>query len=80
MTNVRAPSFDADLCVSTVFPFPCIRGHHFVKLASNKVPVYTEIVEAGKKGDTIYIDIGCCSKLNRATFSDSMQLIGSSGY
>lgn len=48
---------------SSVFPFPCIRGYHFIKLASAKVSVYKDIVEAGKKGDTVYLDIGCCSKL-----------------
>lgn len=62
----------ADSRSSSVFPFPCIRGYNFIKLASSKVSVYRNIVEAGKKGDTIYLDIGCCRESNEYMWPHSV--------
>ncbi|KAI0084992.1 hypothetical protein BDY19DRAFT_469249 [Irpex rosettiformis] len=40
--------------------YPCIRAYFFAKVDVVKNSIYKEIVEAGKKGDTIYLDFGCC--------------------
>ncbi|KAI0777724.1 hypothetical protein BD413DRAFT_187497 [Trametes elegans] len=42
------------------YPYPCIRGFLFVKLMMSSTPRYPAVLEAGKKGDTYFLDIGCC--------------------
>jgi len=46
---------------SELYPYPCIRYFHFVSLRMCINPIYSSILEAGKKGGTIFLDIGCCS-------------------
>ncbi|KAI0789004.1 hypothetical protein BC629DRAFT_1677636 [Irpex lacteus] len=41
-------------------PYPCIRGFHFVNLMMAANPIYPEVLEAGKSGNTVLIDVGCC--------------------
>ncbi|KZT25994.1 hypothetical protein NEOLEDRAFT_1092028 [Neolentinus lepideus HHB14362 ss-1] len=42
------------------WPYPCIRAFHFVSFMMYQNAVYPEVVEAGKKGDTLLLDLGCC--------------------
>jgi len=42
------------------YPYPCIRRFHFINLMMMQNPAYPAIVEAGRKGDTWFLDIGCC--------------------
>lgn len=49
------------------FPYPCIRGFHFVWLMMIKNKIYPKVVEAGKKGDTVFLDIGCMSAFQPIT-------------
>lgn len=49
--------------ISDFSHFPCIRAYLFVKVdVIGLNPIYKEVVEAGKQGDTIYLDFGCCSQ------------------
>ncbi|KAI0339310.1 hypothetical protein BDW22DRAFT_618546 [Trametopsis cervina] len=41
-------------------PYPCIRGFHFVILMMAANPVYPQVLEAGKTGNTVLVDLGCC--------------------
>ncbi|KIP09368.1 hypothetical protein PHLGIDRAFT_126378 [Phlebiopsis gigantea 11061_1 CR5-6] len=41
-------------------PYPCIRAFHFVNLFMAVNPIYPEVLAAGKAGDTLFIDLGCC--------------------
>ena len=47
---------------SEKYPYPCIRGFHFVNLMMSRNSVYPIVLEAGKAGDTLFLDLGCCSK------------------
>ncbi|GJE92393.1 S-adenosyl-L-methionine-dependent methyltransferase [Phanerochaete sordida] len=40
--------------------YPCIRGFHFVNLFMSANPVYPEVLAAGKTGNTVFLDLGCC--------------------
>ncbi|PSR90483.1 hypothetical protein PHLCEN_2v4901 [Hermanssonia centrifuga] len=41
-------------------PYPCIRAFHFVNLMMSQNPIYPKVLESGKAGNTIFIDLGCC--------------------
>ncbi len=43
------------------FPYPCIRHFTFLKLAMAMHPAYRTVVAAGRSGNTLLLDIGCCS-------------------
>jgi hypothetical protein len=47
---------------SEEYPYPCIRMFHFVSQMMAENPAYASVVEAGKKGDTLFLDIGCHSQ------------------
>lgn len=42
------------------YPYPCIRRYHFINLMMMQNPIYLAVVEAGRKGTTWLLDIGCC--------------------
>ncbi|KAI0674353.1 hypothetical protein C8Q78DRAFT_1067403 [Trametes maxima] len=42
------------------YPYPCIRMFHFVNLMMCSNAVYPDIVAAGRTGDTLFLDLGCC--------------------
>ncbi|KZP26751.1 hypothetical protein FIBSPDRAFT_819000 [Athelia psychrophila] len=42
------------------YAYPCIRLFHFISLMMQKNAAYQRVLEAGKKGDTVLLDIGCC--------------------
>ncbi|KAI0653882.1 hypothetical protein C8Q70DRAFT_551209 [Cubamyces menziesii] len=42
------------------YPYPCIRGFHFVNLMMILNAVYPRVLEAGKNRDTLFLDLGCC--------------------
>jgi len=46
------------------YPYPCIRRFHFLNLMMLFNPIYPAVVEAGRKGNTWFLDIGCCSMCN----------------
>ncbi|KAI0693936.1 hypothetical protein C8T65DRAFT_667456 [Cerioporus squamosus] len=41
------------------YPYPCIRGFHFVNLFMARNEIYPSVVEAGKAGHTLFLDLGC---------------------
>ncbi|KAL4247361.1 hypothetical protein ABKN59_009016 [Abortiporus biennis] len=41
-------------------PYPCIRAFHFVNLFMSVNPIYPEVLQAGKTGQTVLLDLGCC--------------------
>ncbi|TFK84974.1 hypothetical protein K466DRAFT_552778 [Polyporus arcularius HHB13444] len=41
------------------YPYPCIRGFHFVNLFMARNEIYPKVVEAGKAGHTLFLDLGC---------------------
>ncbi|EKM53219.1 uncharacterized protein PHACADRAFT_210914 [Phanerochaete carnosa HHB-10118-sp] len=41
-------------------PYPCIRGFHFVNLFMFENPIYPQVLAAGKLGQTVLLDLGCC--------------------
>lgn len=49
------------LYCSEVHAYPCIRLFHFVNLMMSTNPIYPTVIEAGKSGDTLFLDIGCNS-------------------
>ncbi|KAJ3559535.1 hypothetical protein NM688_g277 [Phlebia brevispora] len=42
------------------YPYPCILGFHFVTLFMAINSVYPYVVETGKTGNSLFLDIGCC--------------------
>jgi len=42
------------------FPYPCIRMFYFITLRMKEHPIHKEILEQGKKGDALFLDLGCC--------------------
>jgi len=42
------------------YPYPCVRAFHHINLMMSKNAVYGEVLEAGKSGDTVFLDLGCC--------------------
>ncbi|EGO19947.1 hypothetical protein SERLADRAFT_352420, partial [Serpula lacrymans var. lacrymans S7.9] len=42
------------------YPYPCIRHFHFVSLAMRDNAVYENVLEMGKEGNTLFLDMGCC--------------------
>ncbi|KAI8970882.1 hypothetical protein BD414DRAFT_229957 [Trametes punicea] len=42
------------------YPYPCIRAFHFVNLMMTANAIYPTVLEAGKKGDSLFLDLGCC--------------------
>ncbi|OCH85050.1 hypothetical protein OBBRIDRAFT_798569 [Obba rivulosa] len=42
-------------------PYPCIRAFHFVNLFMSKNSIYPDVVLSGKAGDTLFLDLGCCT-------------------
>ncbi|KAI0360631.1 hypothetical protein OH77DRAFT_1418615 [Trametes cingulata] len=42
------------------YPYPCIRGFHFVNLMMLRNAIYPTVLEAGKRGGTLFLDLGCC--------------------
>ncbi|KAI0646351.1 hypothetical protein C8Q79DRAFT_1000700 [Trametes meyenii] len=42
------------------YPYPCIRMFHFVNLMMKSNAVYPSVLAAGKRGDTLFLDLGCC--------------------
>ncbi|CAL1710844.1 unnamed protein product [Somion occarium] len=40
--------------------YPCIRAFHFVNLMMSENPIYPRVLEAGKGGNTLLLDLGCC--------------------
>jgi SAM-dependent methyltransferase len=56
------------------YPYPCIRGFHFINLTSTKIPIYQEVLQAGKADSSaIFLDIGCC-------MGTDLRKIASDGY
>ncbi|KAH9896915.1 hypothetical protein C8Q73DRAFT_433577 [Cubamyces lactineus] len=45
---------------SEKYPYPCIRGFHFVNLMMSLNAAYPRVLDAGKNGDTLFLDLGCC--------------------
>ncbi|KZP08680.1 hypothetical protein FIBSPDRAFT_802773 [Athelia psychrophila] len=43
-----------------LFPYPCIQLFHFVSLKMMRNAVYQKVLEVGKTGETVFLDIGCC--------------------
>ncbi|RPD65543.1 hypothetical protein L226DRAFT_530884 [Lentinus tigrinus ALCF2SS1-7] len=41
------------------YPYPCIRGFHFVNLFMARNEIYPSVVAAGKTGNTLFLDLGC---------------------
>jgi len=41
-------------------PYPCIRMFYFAALRMKEHPTYKEVLEQGKKGDALLLDLGCC--------------------
>ncbi|KAI0746831.1 hypothetical protein C8Q80DRAFT_1271667 [Daedaleopsis nitida] len=41
------------------YPYPCIRGFHFVNLFMAANSIYPSVLAAGKSGDTLFLDLGC---------------------
>ncbi|KLO13389.1 hypothetical protein SCHPADRAFT_904223 [Schizopora paradoxa] len=42
------------------FPYPCVRHFTFLKLAMAAHPAYPTVIAAGKGGNTLLLDLGCC--------------------
>lgn len=54
------------------YPYPCIRAFHHVSLMMKANPIYPVVLEAGKTGNTVFLDIGCCMGADvRKLVSDS---------
>ncbi len=47
--------------LSEKYPYPCIRGFHYVNLFMARNEIYPRVVEAGKAGHTLFLDLGCMS-------------------
>ncbi|KAH9933633.1 uncharacterized protein BXZ73DRAFT_46180 [Epithele typhae] len=57
---IRARIFEVQKEASEKYPYPCIRAFHFANLMMRKNAIYPSVVEAGRKGDTLLLDLGCC--------------------
>jgi len=42
-----------------IYPYPCVLSFSFVMGKLTSHPVYPTVLEAGKKGTTVFLDIGC---------------------
>ncbi|KAH9925732.1 uncharacterized protein B0H18DRAFT_876948 [Fomitopsis serialis] len=42
------------------YPYPCILGFHHVALMMSGNPIYPAVLKSGKRGDTVFLDLGCC--------------------
>jgi len=42
------------------YPYPCIRAFHFTNLIMSSNPIYPSVLDAGKQGNTYFLDLGCC--------------------
>jgi hypothetical protein len=51
-----------NISYSEIFPYPCVLSFAFVKGKLSNHPVYPKILESAKNGDTVFLDVGCCSK------------------
>ena len=47
---------------SSVFAYPCIRSFHFAYLIMRENEAYAEVIKAGRRGDTVFLDLGCNSE------------------
>jgi len=41
------------------YPYPCIKMFHFTNLFMSMNTIYSKVIEAGRKGDTWFLDLGC---------------------
>ena len=55
----------ADASISEKYPYPCIRGFHFVNQFMAANSVYPSVIAAGQAGNTLFLDLGCMSKFAR---------------
>ncbi|KAI0358974.1 hypothetical protein OH77DRAFT_1420487 [Trametes cingulata] len=54
-----------------VYPYPCIRGFHFLHMKLSRLPAYKQLLTLGKERQSpIFLDIGCCfgNDLRRAVY------------
>lgn len=42
------------------YPYPCIRAFHYVNLMMCENPIYPTVLAAGKAGNALFLDLGCC--------------------
>ncbi|TCD65129.1 hypothetical protein EIP91_003060 [Steccherinum ochraceum] len=52
------------------YPYPCLRGFYHIHFEMMRTSVYREILEAGRSGNTTFLEIGCCmgSDVRRLAF------------
>ncbi|KAI0371999.1 hypothetical protein BV20DRAFT_992286 [Pilatotrama ljubarskyi] len=58
--KLRARILDVQKRAYAQYPYPCIRGFHFVNLMMPRNAIYPTVLEAGKRGTTLFLDLGCC--------------------
>ncbi|KDQ09379.1 hypothetical protein BOTBODRAFT_164867 [Botryobasidium botryosum FD-172 SS1] len=57
--ELRRRIFEIQEKAYEVYKYGCIRHFFFIALRMKRLPIYQEILERGKKGDAILLDIGC---------------------
>ncbi len=60
--------------LSEKYPYPCIRGFHYVNLFMARNEIYPKVVEAGKAGHTLFLDLGCMSASMPRTIAVKLML------
>ncbi|KAI0070741.1 hypothetical protein K474DRAFT_1713069 [Panus rudis PR-1116 ss-1] len=59
-TELRRRILEVQKLAYAKHAYPCIRAFHFVNLMMSANPVYPKVLEAGRTGQTIFLDLGCC--------------------
>ncbi|KAJ3007245.1 hypothetical protein NUW54_g3621 [Trametes sanguinea] len=58
--DLRAKILDVQKRAYEKYPYPCIRAFHFVNLMMIANPIYPTVLAAGRRGGTLFLDLGCC--------------------
>ncbi|KIP09354.1 hypothetical protein PHLGIDRAFT_12017 [Phlebiopsis gigantea 11061_1 CR5-6] len=58
--EVKARVLEIQQDFSQQHEYPCIYAFHFVTLYMDTNPIYSEVLAAGKSGNTLFLDLGCC--------------------
>ncbi|PIL28962.1 hypothetical protein GSI_09009 [Ganoderma sinense ZZ0214-1] len=57
--KVRERILDIQKRAYAEYPYPCVRAFNFVNLFMAENPIYSTIVDAGRGGHTLFLDLGC---------------------
>ncbi|PIL27558.1 hypothetical protein GSI_10709 [Ganoderma sinense ZZ0214-1] len=57
--KVRERILDIQKRAYAEYPYPCVRAFNFVNLFMAENPIYSTVVDAGRGGHTLFLDLGC---------------------